>query len=192
MSNKPGRNRRGRYIVDPEFQYKYVLGCVICVAFFAFVLSLGLYALLHQEARAQAFNSVQETAVASKVMIFSITLSCLAGIGVGLWAMLVTNRLLGPLTPLQSDVTALTEGRVPKPRTSRSKDECKALTSTFGAAMETLATQRRSLADRLEAALACLSEPTRSQTENVAVTTDSVRATMQWLKATPGKEGSDV
>lgn len=134
-----GRNRRRNYVINPSFQWKYATTIALAVFFISSILSSGLYAVLHQQARMRFVDPEGSTGtVALTVLFAALVFSALTAAGVAFWSIVATHRICGPLYVLERQLTELANGRFPSPRKLRRKDEFKELFSVLCDAIETL------------------------------------------------------
>jgi len=133
------RNRRHKYVINPAFQWKYALTITIAVFLISSIVSSVLYGLLHHQARLRFMNPETYTAeVTLVIFLFGAVFSALTAGAVGVWCVVVTHRVCGPLYVLDRYLAQLAQGRIPKLRPMRRKDEFKELYSTFSKAIESL------------------------------------------------------
>lgn len=138
------RNRRRTYVINPTFQWKYAVTIAVVVFLISIVISSVLYGVLHHQARLRLMHPGSYTARVTLVMfVFASVLSLVTAGGVGLWAVVVTHRICGPLFVVERYVAQLAEGRIPEPRALRRKDEFKCFYATFARAMESMRERKR-------------------------------------------------
>lgn len=152
---KPRRNRRSGYVINPSFQWKYATTIALTVFILSSILSSGLYLVLHNQARARLMHPETYTGqVAIVVLLTAVLFSAVTAGGVAIWSIIVTHRICGPLHVLHRYFLELTDGRLPKVRPLRRKDEFKELVSAFSEAVESMKSRKRtelaSLAQALE------------------------------------------
>ena len=159
-SSAASSNRRRKYLIHPRFQWKYALTLSIAVFLFCIILSCGLFASLHEEARRRVINPAEyQGSVVTVILSASIVYSLLTAGMIGFWMILTTHRFCGPIYVLQRHFETLAEGRMPELRPLRRKDELKEVFATFSKALERLRGDKQSQLDAVNNALAC----TRSQ-----------------------------
>lgn len=137
-------NRRQRYVVNSAFQWKYAATVSLLVFVISSVVSTVLYAVLHHQTRLRMMNPETYTAeVAMVVLGFALGFSLLTAGGVGVWCLLATHRICGPLYVFERYVRELAQGRFPNVRPLRKKDEFKELHAALADAVETLKSARQ-------------------------------------------------
>ena len=154
-AGKGSRGRRRTYLINPAFQWKYtglvVFGVFIVSAFLSYV----LFGVLHQQARARL---IQPTVVSPwentvTMLLASLAFSAALGAALGLWTIIFTHRICGPLFVIERYFADLTAGRFPKRRALRKRDEFKALYAAFWDAVDALQKKKRSELKELSEAL---------------------------------------
>ncbi|MBZ4414883.1 signal protein [Myxococcus sp. RHSTA-1-4] len=165
-ATRPAHTRR-TYILDREFQLKYILLLAGIGAG-----SIGLFGVLA--------HRVHVTAVASGVD-GGETLLWLTGLGtagaavaLGLFGLLFTHRVAGPVHVMSLYVAALAAGRYPRLRPLRKGDELKRFFERFSEAFDRIRQREADEAHALESAMAAL--------KPVATTPES-RAALETLSA---------
>ena len=148
-------NRRRTYVINPTFQWKYVITIAVLVFLISMVISSILYGVLHYQARLRLMHPESYAAsVMPVVFAFGAVFSLVTAGGAGLWAIVVTHRICGPLFVVERYVAQLGDGFIPEPRALRRKDEFKGFYATFARAMESMRERRREESDALVKALA--------------------------------------
>lgn len=155
------RNRRRQYIVNPAFQWKYVLTSAATVFVVSGAISLILYTLLHQQARMRAMSPTTGASdVASVVLTFAGAFAVLTAAAVGIWGVVLTHRVCGPIYIMHRYLVEFTKGKIPNMRPLRQKDEFKDFHATLARAFDTVRTnkerERESLRRVLQAATAAI------------------------------------
>lgn len=103
------------------------------------VISVGVFAALHQQARLRNADPLQAFgSVAPLLLTFAVGCAALTAGGVGLWSILVTHRLCGPVFVMERYLRELKNGHLPTLRGLRKHDELKELYRTLGDAVESL------------------------------------------------------
>lgn len=141
--NEAHRKRRRTYIINRAFQYKYAGMIALIVFLISSMLSSVLYSLLHHQARSRAMNPETYTEVTLVMLGFGLALAVLTAAGVGLWCVIVTHRICGPLFVLERYLGELGEGGIPKLRALREKDEFKDLYATFSKVIESVKSRKK-------------------------------------------------
>ncbi len=133
------QNRRRKYFVNPAFQWKYTLTIAITVFVATSAASSVLYTVLHQQARMRVMQpNSYTTDVASVVLLSALAFSAVTAGALGLWCVIATHRICGPVFVLQRYMSELAEGHLPNLRPLRKKDEFKELYATCSRAVESL------------------------------------------------------
>lgn len=131
--------RRRMYLVDPAFQWKHALTIAGIVFLVSTLISLAMFGTLHQQARMRAADPMNYVSdVTTIILLFAIGCAALTAGGVGLWSILVTHRMCGPMFVMDRCLRELTAGRLPKLRALRKNDEFKELYNTFSEAVESI------------------------------------------------------
>lgn len=148
---------RRTYVVDKRFQYKYtallaVLGGAISV----------LFALLMYFAHLDALRTVlggrpppPEVATQSATLLWlMIAIALMMTLALGLFGLLVTHRVAGPVYVMSHYLNVLARGRYPMMRPLRRNDELKDFFGGFQTAIESLRTREVAEAEVIEQVLA--------------------------------------
>jgi nitrogen fixation/metabolism regulation signal transduction histidine kinase len=88
------------------------------------------------------------------MVMFALGFSLLTALGVGVWCVIVTHRMCGPLFVLENHLVELSRGRFPIFRPLRKKDEFKELYAAFSRVVGSLKDRKQSNLDLLNEALA--------------------------------------
>ena len=153
-----GKKRRGRrrsYLINRAFQWKYTAVVVVAVFITATFMSYVLFGVLHQQARARVVNPAvvgvwENTLVIGLAgLAFSVALA----FAFGMWTILITHRICGPMFVIEGYLNDLKQGRIPKPRTLRKKDEFKAFHEAFRDTIDALKVSKQSELEQLNKAL---------------------------------------
>lgn len=148
------RNRRRQYTVNPRFQWRYAATIAGIVFFASSILSSLLYLFLFDQTRARLINpGAQATSAGGVVLVTAIAFGALTAAGIGLWSVLFTHRICGPLFLLDRHFTQIAAGQLPTPRSLRKKDEFQALFRNFSTAMDFLRMHKQRELDGLTHAL---------------------------------------
>ncbi|UCG17208.1 MAG: hypothetical protein JSV19_04090 [Phycisphaerales bacterium] len=139
----PRRNRRRKYVIDPAFQLKYAGTIAVSVFFISSIIGSILYGVLHHQARLRVLNPApQETEVATVVLLFGLVFAAVAAAGVGAWSVITTHRMCGPIYLFERWLAEVAQGRLPKLRALREKDEFKEFHQTFANAIGALVSRK--------------------------------------------------
>ncbi len=138
------RNRRRTYVVNPRFQWKYAITIAVTVFLISSIMSSLLYGVLHSQARLRAASPQTYVTDVTLVIVFAgVAFSLLTAAGIGLWSLVVTHRICGPLTVMAQWLKELGEGRFPRLRPLRSKDEFKDFFAVFTSTVDALKAGKR-------------------------------------------------
>jgi len=139
-------NRRRKYVVNAAFQWKFAAVVGLMVFLIASTMSSVIYGVLHHQARLRMIHAETYVAEVSLVVLLSgLAFSALTAGGVAFWCIFVTHRICGPLSVIARAFTELAQGRFPKLRPLRQKDEFKDFYAMFSQAVDSL--QARKQAD---------------------------------------------
>jgi len=162
--DNPVQQRRRWRVINPSFQWKAAGSLVVTVLFFSFLLSCGVFASLHQQARMRVINpSAASVSVAPVVMGLSLGFAAIVGGAVAFWSLFFTHRICGPLHVLQGYFAELARGKLPMVRPIRKKDECKELLRLFGHSIEALRAVRQNELTTVRRSLQTAQEASRNQ-----------------------------
>jgi hypothetical protein len=125
-------NRRRQYIVHPKVQWKHALTLGAAVFLFCVILSCGLFATLHEEARRRVINPAGYSGSVFTVIISAaLVYSALTAGVIIFWMIVTTHRLCGPVYVLEQYLQKIANGEMPELRPLRNKDEFKDVFETF-------------------------------------------------------------
>jgi len=144
-STPPNRFRR-KYIIKPGFQWKYTALAVVSVFVVSELLTLILFGVLYNQARARLIepggsSPWENTAV---LVLSAAAFASVTALLVGLFTALATHRICGPLYVMEGFLKHLKEGRYPKQRPLRKRDEFKEFYENFWDTVNTLRLRTRS------------------------------------------------
>ena len=163
-SCKPGpamakrRERRRRYLINPAFQWKFAVWIMLDVFVACLFVGVLLAVLQEEQLRAQILNPQSSRSGAMAVMLgaFALGFATIAAAGFGLWSIMVTHRLCGPLYVIEECLNELHAGRFPKWRALRKKDEFKEFYAHFWRAIHSLKDMKQADRDALTGILQSL------------------------------------
>lgn len=172
------RGRRRNYVINAAFQWKYTGSVVLGVFLVSSLLSIVLFGVLHQQARARLVNPAAshpwENALT--IVLSAVAFATVMAAALGLWSFFVTHRISGPIFVMQRYLGELAAGRFPTARPLRKKDEFKEF---FGELWRTI--------DALKAAkqadLAALTEVLNMARSAVDADSEDCRRTLDALTA---------
>lgn len=157
--DRPKKFRRTKYIIKPAFQWKYSISVAFSVFLVASVMSTMLYGVLHQQARLRAMSPETYTAEVTFVIFTSaIAFAAITAAGIGIWFIFMTHRICGPLSVMAGYLVDLRNGRFPKLRALRRKDEFKDFYATFADTVDALKSDRQVQLDALGEAMQMVAE----------------------------------
>jgi hypothetical protein len=165
----PPKLHRRTYVIDRGFQLKYTLLLVAVGALLSGLFG-GMMYLAHVDAArglsaaAQAELSRAETTQ----LALTVAMSVLMAAALGLFGVLITHRVAGPVYVMSHYVTVLAKGRYPLMRPLRKRDELKGFFDRFQEAIESLRSREADEADQLDHAVMIL-EPIAGSHELRAV-----------------------
>jgi len=139
------RGRRRTYIINPAFQWKYTLLIAVGVFLVSALMSIVLYGAVHQQVRAQMVHLAPTHPLANTygILLFAGGCAVLMAAGVGLWTVILTHRISGPLYVFRGYLAELAAGRWPRTRSLRRHDEFKDLFGVFRRAVNTMKAGKR-------------------------------------------------
>lgn len=142
---RPGYGRR-TYLLDREFQLKYILLLSALGAG-----GMGVLGLL-----AHRVHVTTEAAEAGTTLLWLTGLGVVGlGVTLGLFGLVLTHRVAGPVHVMSLYMAALAAGRYPRLRPLRKKDELRSFFDRFGEAVERIrqreAEEAHAIAEVMEA-----------------------------------------
>lgn len=139
------RRRRRRYVVKAAFQWKYAAVIVAGVFLVSLFMSYVLFGILYQQARARTLYPPATTdgEIALVVVLCALAFSAAPALALGLWGIVVTHRICGPIFVMESYLTRIIEGRFPERRPLRKKDEFKDFYDLFWQAVDLLRARKQ-------------------------------------------------
>lgn len=147
--------RRKNLIINPAFQLRYAGTIMLGVFIASSLMSIVLYGLLFQQARNRllhlAPSNIMENTYA--IILFAAAFSLLMALALGVWSIVMTHRIGGPLYVMQKQLEELAQGRIPKLRRLRKRDEFKQLFGTFKEFVNGYKSQKQRQFQELEQAL---------------------------------------
>jgi len=136
--------RRRKYLIKPAFQWKYAITAALAVFLISCMMTTLLYGVLHHQARQRSLHPQGYVAEVSLVVCVSaLAFAVLTAGGVGLWCIILTHRVCGPLYVMEKFLSGLAKGRLPKLRPLRRKDEFKDFYEVFSRALGSLEARKR-------------------------------------------------
>lgn len=179
-----GRNRRRKYLIKPAFQVKYAVTISLVVFFLSSFMGSALYGILHHQARMRAMNPMGYVAqIPLVVFISALAFAAVTAAGVGVWSIIVTHRICGPLHVMEGFLLDLANGRSPALRPLRQKDEFKDFYEHFSRAVSFLEARRKSELAMLAEALRIARTAPAAEEESCRKTMDAIAASVDTLQS---------
>jgi hypothetical protein len=161
------RQRRRQYLINPSFQWKYCFWIMVDVFAVCSFMGLLLFGVLERNLRWRLLHP-EASHIAETVLIvvgFSLLLSTVAAVALGLWSVMITHRFCGPLSVIGRSLTELAEGRLPKHRPLRKKDEFKDFHAHYWRTIDALKVAKRTDLATLTEILAAVRSATDADDE---------------------------
>jgi methyl-accepting chemotaxis protein len=176
--------RRRNYLINPGFQWKQAGAITLIVFFISATTSAVLYSVLHQQARQLATNPTGYRPDTALIMVcFGLGFAALTAGGVGLWSILMTHRICGPLFVMKRYLTQIADGRLPVLRPLRRRDEFKDLYEALDEAIQSLRAKKRSELSQVNAALEAANRALNAEGETTHEGLESIVSRLEWLKS---------
>ena len=139
------RGRRRNYLINPAFQWKYTIWVVLGVFLTSSLLSVVLFGVLHQQARARLVNPASSPPWenALTIVFSAAAFATVMAAALGFWGFIITHRISGPIFVMQRYLAELAAGRFPSARPLRKKDEFKEFFGEFWRAIDALKTAKQ-------------------------------------------------
>lgn len=177
--------RRKQYLINPSFQWKVAGTIAVAVFLFSVLISITLYGTLHQQARLRASDPMGYTAEVTSVMIcFGLGFAAITAGGVGLWSILMTHRICGPMFVMKRYMLELADGRLPSLRPLRKRDEFKDLYDAFDLAIAGLRTAKQKELMQLNTALEAAKQ---AQTGDSAASRQAIASLLERIEGLRAK-----
>lgn len=143
LSDSTSRRRRRARVVRPAFQLKHAITLALAVFVLTSIVSSVLYGVLHAQARQRALTPESYTAeVGLVILLFAVGLSLVTALALGIWFILVTHRICGPLVYFQRCLEEIAQGNIPELRPIRKKDELHDFWNALSGAIEAIKQSR--------------------------------------------------
>jgi methyl-accepting chemotaxis protein len=189
-SVQASQNRRRRYIIKGSFQWRFIIGIAAIVFVTSTLVTSVVYGMLYQQARARPLDPPGYTLeVALAVIGCGAALSLVAAIGVGLWCVLATHRIYGPLYVLGLQFEELASGRLPKSRNLREGDEFKDLCQMFRAAIDSVRTRQQRALRLLTELTALAQTAVNAEDDQRKATVSEIARQLQYLEESISQTG---
>ena len=139
------RGRRRNYVINPAFQWKYTIWVVLGVFLTSSLLSVVLFGVLHQQARARLVNPASSPPWenALTIVLSAAAFATVMAAALGFWGFIITHRISGPIFVMQRYLADLAAGRFPTARPLRKKDEFKEFFGELWRAIDALKTAKQ-------------------------------------------------
>lgn len=175
--------QRKQYLINPGFQWKVAGTIAVAVFLFSILISITLYGTLHQQARLRAADPVGYTASVTSVMVcFALGFAALTAGGVGLWSILMTHRVCGPMFVMKRYLLEVAQGRLPSLRPLRKRDEFKDLYEAFDQAISALRANKQRELLQLNTALEAARQAQSGDADSVQQKIETVMERIEWLR----------
>src|SRR4051794_5951516 len=175
-SSKAPKFGRRTYVIDRGFQLKYTLLLVVVGAVISSLFG-GMMYLAHLDAQ-RALNPPPQLRDAlaradSTLLWLMVAITVMMATAFGLFGILITHRVAGPVFVMSHYMSILAKGRYPLMRSLREQDELKGFFQRFQDAVEALRVREASEADVLTEAVTRLEGVAQSAEAKAAL--ESVR-----------------
>jgi len=176
--------RRQKYLIDPGFQWKQAGAISLVVFLLSISVSAVLYGVLHQQARQLAANPTTFRPETTLVMVgFGLGFAALTSAGVGLWSILMTHRICGPMFVIKRHLLQLAAGRLPVLRPLRRRDEFKDVHRALEEAILSLRESRTCELSQISEALAAANRTSAGDAFSAQPDLNVVISRLEWLKS---------
>ncbi|MDO8632908.1 MAG: hypothetical protein Q7R41_20695 [Phycisphaerales bacterium] len=176
--------RRRTYLINPGFQWKQAGLIALSVFLLSTTISAVLSGVLHQQARQLAANPTGYRSDTTLVMVcFGLGFAALTAGGVGLWSILMTHRICGPLFVIKRYLIQIAEGRLPALRPLRRRDEFKDLYEAFDLALQSLRAKKQRELSQVKVALEAANRALGAEGETARASLEGVISRLEWLKS---------
>lgn len=149
------RGRRKKLFIDPGFQWRYAALVASGVFVVALLMCTVMYGVLFDQARARLLFWAQSRPLENTVslLLFAGVFAAVMAAAFGLWGIIVSQRICGPLHVIDGQLKQLAAGRIPHTRALRRNDEFQAFYGSVRAAMDQLRLVRRADLETMAEAL---------------------------------------
>lgn len=146
---KPGARKphalRRQYIINPRFQWKFTGLAALGVFVVSIAMGVAVYLIQLRESQARilspAWTHARENTLVIVLVAAAFALVMAAGFAV--WSIFLTHRVCGPLYVVERCLDSLIEGKFPKQRPLRAKDEFIGFYGHFWRAVEAISSRKR-------------------------------------------------
>lgn len=149
--SRPRWGTRKNLIVSPAFQWKYTAIIVGGVFVVSIIMSSALYGFLYEQARARTVHlaTTSQMETLTSIVIASLLFAVVPAGAFGLWSLMLTHRICGPMTVMAGNLRTLAAGRFPKQRELRKRDEFKDFYRLLGRTIEAMKARKEANLDVL-------------------------------------------
>lgn len=165
--DRPAYHRSVRnLLIDPTFQWNYACRFMFIVFLISSLASAVTFGLLLRQAEGRVIALVHDPAAPQgagmtwTLTICSMASPVLAAAAVGIWSLLFSHRISGPLFAMRRWFAELENGRLPTIRALRQGDQLQTLHDAFRRAVESLRARKKADLDRLTEATQALQAAT--------------------------------
>lgn len=138
------RFKRRQWVVDPRLQWKFCGTVGLSVFIATAMMSSILFVVLYDHARTRVIDpGASMVSMGILVLVVAVTFAALTSCALGLWSLLFTHRICGPLYVVRSYFTELANGSIPTPRPLRKKDELVGFYAEFTRMTESLRAKKQ-------------------------------------------------
>jgi hypothetical protein len=129
-----------RFVINPSVQWRYTGTAVAGVFVVSALVSVLLYGVLFDQARSRSLflSTTTATDVTVSIITAAVAFATVPAIACGLWAIVMTHRLCGPIRVMETHLRELAAGRFPKHRPLRKKDNFRDVYGLFWRAVDTV------------------------------------------------------
>ena len=151
----PARAKIGRrnYLIDRSFQLKYTIIMVVVGAAISLLFGAMMYQAHVEATQLMELPNPYREAVASQdgtLLWLVMAIAAVMAIALGLFGVLVTHRVAGPIYVFSHYMRVLGEGKFPKLRPLRKGDELKGFYDVFDQAVSDLKAREKANAEQLQ------------------------------------------
>ncbi len=184
--------KRKQYLINPNFQWKVAGTIAVAVFLFSILISVTLYGTLHQQARLRSADPTGYVAPVTSVMLcFALGFAALTAGGVGLWSILMTHRICGPMFVMKRYLLEVAQGRIPSLRPLRKRDEFKDLYQAFDQAISGLRAAKQRELMQLNTAWDAVREAQAGDVEVMQQKLEVLSERIEWLRTKAQESLSD-
>jgi hypothetical protein len=193
----PRENRRRKYLIRTAFQCRYAVTIAALVFAVSCIMTIVLYGVLHQQARLRTMHpSIYVAEVPAVVWLSGLAFAAACALGVGLWCIIATHRVCGPIYVMEGFLRQVAAGHLPPLRPLRRKDELQDFYKVFCDAIQSLQATRQQELATLTAALRIAKQAAGADERSCREAIESVASRLETVRcriaATLGQEPEDI